>query len=173
MKYGIYNYEEFVQTVLSPPSKIDLIGTAQAGLSGEIGELLEAMIENNDDNVIKELGDVLFYVAVGCLAVDCCFASLSLQDVKEEITIDDMAAVQINVSKFADHVKKVKYQGKLLDKKLQMETLVKIVNGLTKQVCEKHGKITIQQAIDTNVEKLQARYPNGFEVKNSENRVVA
>lgn len=92
------NYKQFVGTLLSEPSsnfeayiarlkdlndqgcKINYLDTAAQGMSAEAGEFEEIVKKIkyqgkpwNEDNIFhlkRELGDVMFYVLAGCIALD-------------------------------------------------------------------------------------------------------
>ena len=104
-------YEEFVDAVTSDSSKdfeslIDRLGdlerkganpqrltTAAVGLSAESGEFLEIVKkmvfqgkpwdEHNRKHLIIELGDVMWYVAQACMALDISFDEVLERNVKK------------------------------------------------------------------------------------------
>ena len=104
-------YEEFVDAVTSDSSKdfeslIDRLGdlerkganpqrlaTAAVGLSAESGEFLEIVKKmvfqgkpwnsDNREHLIIELGDVMWYVAQACMALDISFEEVLERNVKK------------------------------------------------------------------------------------------
>ena len=104
-------YTHFVDTVTSTPSKdfkslIDRLGeldreganierltTAAVGLSAESGEFLEIIKkmvfqgkpwnEDNREHLIIELGDIMWYVAQACMALDISFDDVIRGNVKK------------------------------------------------------------------------------------------
>lgn len=105
----LHEYVEFVRSRLSQPSIENPLDTACFGLAGETGEFIDLVKktkfqgkEFDREKAIKELGDVLFYSAVGAIALD----------------------------------------------------------------------VTLEEVIQGNMDKLTARYPEGFTVQNSEVRKI-
>ena len=104
-------YTHFVDAVTSTPSKdfkslIDRLGeldreganierltTASVGLAAESGEFLEIVKKmvfqgkpwnsDNREHLIKELGDVMWYVAQACMALDISFDDVVRGNVKK------------------------------------------------------------------------------------------
>jgi NTP pyrophosphatase (non-canonical NTP hydrolase) len=77
------DYVAFVKSRLSPASLENPLDTACFGLAGEAGEFIDLVKKVkfqgktlDKQKAVKELGDVMFYVATACVALD-----ISLQDV--------------------------------------------------------------------------------------------
>jgi len=73
----LQDYKNFVNSRLSPESLKDPLGTACYGLSGEVGEfvdhnkkILYQGKQLDRDHLIKELGDIMFYVGTACIALE-------------------------------------------------------------------------------------------------------
>ena len=72
---------------------------------------------------------------------------------------------------FGDLVKKCLFQGKELNKE-NRELMIKELGDVMwylSQGCMALG-VTIEEVLWANIDKLEKRYPNGFEVSRSENR---
>jgi len=89
----LLDYVEFVRARLSKPSLDNPLDTACFGLAGETGEFVDHVKKSkfqgkvlNEEHLIKELGDVLFYSAVAAIALD-----VSLEEVIQ-INIDKLTA---------------------------------------------------------------------------------
>jgi NTP pyrophosphatase (non-canonical NTP hydrolase) len=72
---------------------------------------------------------------------------------------------------FMEIVKKCVFQGKAMDDDAQyhMKRELGDILWYITQACIALG-ITLEDVIDTNIQKLEARYPDGFDVFRSENR---
>jgi NTP pyrophosphatase (non-canonical NTP hydrolase) len=71
------NYVDFVKSRLSPASLDNPLDTACFGLAGEVGEFIDLVKKVkfqgktlDREKAIKELGDVAFYFATACIALD-------------------------------------------------------------------------------------------------------
>ena len=83
------------------------------------------------------------------------------------------AAIGISAEggEFAEIVKKSIFQGKPMDDDAQyhMKRELGDIMWYITQACIALG-ISLEDVIDTNIQKLEARYPDGFEAFRSENR---
>jgi NTP pyrophosphatase (non-canonical NTP hydrolase) len=83
------------------------------------------------------------------------------------------AAIGISAEggEFAEIVKKSIFQGKPMDDDAQyhMKRELGDIMWYITQACIALG-ISLEDVLSTNIEKLEARYPNGFEAFRSENR---
>jgi|TARA_B100000902_G_C26478994_1_gene513862 NTP pyrophosphatase (non-canonical NTP hydrolase) len=83
------------------------------------------------------------------------------------------AAIGISAEggEFAEIVKKSIFQGKPMDDDAQyhMKRELGDILWYVTQACIALG-ISLEDVIDTNIQKLEARYPDGFEAFRSENR---
>lgn len=71
------SYVDFVKSRLSPESQANPLETAVYGLAGETGEFIDLQKKVkfqgkafDREKAIKELGDIMFYVATACIALD-------------------------------------------------------------------------------------------------------
>ena len=83
------------------------------------------------------------------------------------------AAIGISAEggEFAEIVKKCIFQGKPMDDDAQfhMKRELGDIMWYIAQACFALG-ISLEDVLDTNIQKLEARYPDGFEAFRSENR---
>ena len=83
------------------------------------------------------------------------------------------AAIGISAEggEFAEIVKKCIFQGKPMDDEAQyhMKRELGDIMWYIAQACIALG-ISLEDVLDTNIQKLEARYPDGFEAFRSENR---
>ena len=83
------------------------------------------------------------------------------------------AAIGISAEggEFAEIVKKCVFQGKPMDDEAQyhMKRELGDIMWYIAQACIALG-ISLEDVLDTNIQKLEARYPDGFEAFRSENR---
>jgi len=86
------DYVEFVRSRLSPESIKDPLGTACYGLNGEAAEFSEhnkkVLYQGKKldrQHLIKELGDVMFYVGTACIALDVSLTEV-IETNKEKLT---------------------------------------------------------------------------------------
>ena len=180
------NYADFVAKLASPLSTQDFnakFATAALGLSGEIGEIAELVLEGNansnylnDEQVNKlvdELGDIVWYVAFASVHV----VETPFKQLWDEVVSTPRAAsnhskqnrayakdyymlLAISCGSFADSIKKILFHGKPYNPE-QKQKLVQyltdilfIVNEFVNTVCE----VEFEVILKTNVEKLSERY---------------
>jgi len=83
------------------------------------------------------------------------------------------AAIGISAEggEFAEIVKKCIFQGKPMDDEAQyhMKRELGDIMWYIAQACIALG-VSLEDVLDTNIQKLEARYPDGFEAFRSENR---
>lgn len=158
---------------------------AALGLSGEAAELLQLTWEidvTNEDltqepvnDLIKELGDILWYVA---------FAANTLGFELDEHILDrpitessiprEATSIAIEAGAIADAVKKHVFHGHNLDKTVMIWLLGNIIRSVD-YICRETStnisdQITIRTVMEKNIEKLWKRYPKGFSQEDSINR---
>jgi NTP pyrophosphatase (non-canonical NTP hydrolase) len=145
------------------------------GLSGEVGELWEELsgpryhLGLNIDSVIKELGDVLWYTAqlserlgvkLSAIAPECISAT--------SMTIANTPSLIVSVGKINDHIKKHIGQGHELNAGYLMRRLTDALAELMRLA--RSVDVTLSEVFTKNIERLAARYPDGFSVESSVNR---
>lgn len=172
----------------------DQLMCACLGLAGESGEFMEHVLkhEADKDMYIKELGDVLWYIALTANAY-----SVNLSDVvrnysdsihwsqddiflsaleefvvgqkKESMMVSHCAmGISIQCSSICDSVKKAVYH----QHNLMLENLNKSLYEMLTQmiyVCDLL-EISFEEVADANIQKLKKRYPDGFSPELSKER---
>jgi len=149
------------------------------GLCGEVGELADAINCCHDDNIKKESGDVLWYVAN--VASDC---DVTLSEVCKRKTFrkhqsrlywdNDEASVELCVQAgiVAENVKKTirDHAGVLQDKRKQaiVRALRKIVETLAE--IANRNEFTLEECAKENIAKLTSRKERGQLQGDGDNR---
>jgi NTP pyrophosphatase (non-canonical NTP hydrolase) len=147
------------------------------GLCGEAGELCDALsfrpLSGKDytDNVKKELGDIAWYIAHACE----CFgypmddvAKIPEGFVGTGAISENVMAMCASAGKLADIIKKYIAHGHALDTGGVIKHLNEVFLHLI-GVCGQFGW-GIEGIMQLNIDKLKARYPEGFDANRSINR---
>lgn len=124
------------------------------GLAGETSELMEAVSSGERPDVVKEAGDVLWYI-------EAMFIALSLDVDRGYYT--NGKPIFHNVGAVCDIVKKACWHGKGLDYELVTVHLLSALEGLNRFMFESFD-CDMEEIMGTNMAKLKARYPNGFTI---------
>jgi hypothetical protein len=151
------------------------------GLCGEIGELLSALGDGDDDEITKEIGDVLWYVAN--MAAD---AGLTLSEVMGRKTFPNhnsiiyanndhiIDAIILAGGEVAENVKKTLRddEGKICDRrrtkiKKALKIIVRELNNLCWTMCD---SIQLVDCAEINIAKLQSRQARGKLKGDGDNR---
>ena len=136
---------------------------AVIGFHTEVDEYIMARDKFDTINILEELGDMLWYIAI--LHHDCEL------DFTIDHSEDDYKMVCTNdglILDGLDLVKKTMFYGKELDVPL----LIRIfsINYLTiKRLIETNG-YDIATIMSANIQKLQLRYPNRFNLEDADSR---
>jgi NTP pyrophosphatase (non-canonical NTP hydrolase) len=156
------------------------------GLSGESTELDDALNwvhPNWSKEVTKEAGDCCWYVARGCAALgvemgrifeggNYIFACTDAGYKTAEWDAYQFAPALLKVAaKFGEVVKKIYAQGHEVDRQKLVDLLVEYW-VLLEIFAERIG-IPISDILEANIDKLRARFPDGFTVEASVGRVEA
>jgi NTP pyrophosphatase (non-canonical NTP hydrolase) len=151
------------------------------GIGSEAGEVIADAdayaygLPLNRDNVIKELGDICWYIAV---MLDTITRTMSDIDVmrKWEVERRDEAfiarALQIgkHAGSIVEYVKQGFYHGHDLDNPALALKLAQLYGSV--QDCANQLGASIGYVLERNIEKLRKRYPEGFSADASRNRVT-
>ena len=156
------------------------------GLCGETGEVCEAVLNTDDVNkrehVLKELGDVLWYISTTASALGVSLSDVILRSYNtkyidyhfsESLYLMGIAvSIQSYAGKAIDVVKKLTFHGH----ELNPENRNIIVNAISSvfaffnSLCVWYG-FTLEEVMEENISKLSKRYPNGhFESERSIHR---
>ena len=196
MKDPYHNYDDYTEAAYFTSKKYsdikERLYVNSLGLIGELAELKTAfglwyfsggdsptVQQSHKENVVKELGDVLWYLANTCHALNIKFSSITNgprthvlgQNHTRNKNIDlliDIANPQ-QLGEIAETFKKhVGHEGLTTPSEKIIDILTKVFEQAL-QVCQ-HIKTPISFVLRMNVEKLKKRYPNGFNVTDSINK---
>ncbi len=130
------------------------------GISGEVAEVLTAIVNDDRDNCLEELGDIEFYFEGLCQGLGGAIAHTVVD--MATIKTDPFTDVVIQAGNVLDITKKISvYKA---DKKMQLHIEAqRLRHSLDKfyAACE----FTVEQAKEANMAKLATRY-EGFEYSN-------
>lgn len=148
-------YANFVENLFKPlPLRESRIDHALIGIIGEIGEIADDIKkyviycqELNRENLLKELGDLLFYIQ-----------ALENQYDKAELV---NTYIYGTPGTFFEYVKSLNaLSANLTNEELRLDSsimMVRIIMAFARDL-----GYTIEEVIAANVKKLRARYPNGY-----------
>lgn len=150
---------EFIPTVFATLGLVGETAEAVAACRGH----LEGDVEKED--VLKELGDVLWYATA--LAINVRIPPTTLRPTRAGNSVyfgtEAMCqALQDHVGVMADKCKKVGWHDRETspaELRADLSRVVEFLDGLARR----HGT-TLDEIADINVAKLKARWPNGFGV---------
>ena len=142
------------------------LAVAGMGLSGEAGEVLELVWGKNyvdPDKLIKELGDVCWYVAETASAAGLKLSELTIPPASAVGWSHGCVALMIRASLTTDRLKKVVGHAHALDV-AQLSADLPIILGLVRDVARNTGVsgASLEEVFDRNIAKLQTRYKEGF-----------
>jgi NTP pyrophosphatase (non-canonical NTP hydrolase) len=135
------------------------------GLSSEIAEI--AFDQENKLNVHQEIGDGMWYTALGCTAIGIDMEDLDL-DFENDDTLMDLV-VQSGI--IADKIKRTLFYGAELDRDIIIRCFGCIVKSLD-TLAVTYGT-TLETCMEKNIAKLKTRYPEKFTAEAAINRNVA
>lgn len=155
------------------------------GLIGETGELIDGYKKfifhsHPLDNlyVKKEAGDVLWYVSQILRYYKIHLANVfdTFYTMKDELTSGEfqpiLATASLELSKSVGKISELilrKTQGKRLRRKTLINELAGVFVNLFTLII--FCGLTIEEVAEANIEKLKARYPDGFDTEKSINRI--
>jgi NTP pyrophosphatase (non-canonical NTP hydrolase) len=164
---------------LTGTTQLDGLITTALGLCGETRELCREIDVggwHDEDLIIKEFGDCLWYVARGCYAlnidmgavfnfesVDAC-KSTEKQRYQWKLDVHDAAGA------FADTVKKSHAQGHPVDARKLIGLLTYYCSRLSTLLSLFNDAITLGEVMEANIAKLKERFPDGFDSQTSQAR---
>ncbi len=165
------------QLITRETSGDDSYAVLALGLIGEAVEAYEAydlILDVNNrtptitkrTNFLKEMGDVLWYAAriYDCLDQEFQNSHVNVLYTKPKHDL----SLLTKAAAVSEHVKKHLGHGHDIDKHFLIKNINSLV-AITGEMLQSCG-YTLTEAMQTNVEKLRKRYPNGFEVEKSKNR---
>lgn len=164
---NISDYQRCAERTIPPEETSGhLMVNAALGLCGEAAEIGQTVTEGwagtNDDDMLSEAGDLLWYVAQMCRSLGKSIASVPPEPATSRGwgTETTVMVLYRNTGAIADMVKKRVFHERPLDPIVMMESLQTVV-GATAHLLGKRG-MTIEQALDRNEQKLRQRHPDGF-----------
>lgn len=139
------------------------------GLCGEAGEVYTALrMGCTDEELMKELGDVAWYVAACAKKLGSSYAEASaeaslgfscrVKSVQEDE--EEAAALMAEACAFADMVKKAAWHGVEINKQAALNELVRVLRGV--YTLAHSNYMTMEKVLQANHDKLEKRYPAGF-----------
>ena len=131
------------------------------GLAGEAGELLDACEQGTRSEVVKESGDLAWYIANLARVHGFKLTGLYVPECTLSLTIA--------VGQVCDLLKKVHGHGKPYEPETMRRALGQALAALL-ALALRHG-ITFSEFAPANVAKLRARYPEGFSVAAAQAKV--
>jgi NTP pyrophosphatase (non-canonical NTP hydrolase) len=128
------------------------------------------------ENVTREAGDVLWYSSRIMDVLDQPFHQWQERGTVDNFNEPCMKTFQRKFriiessGSVAEHVKKVFGHGHEIDSDLICSAIGDVVRDVAYVLKCLHGKDGIKIAMQTNIEKLKKRYPDGFSIEKSVNR---
>lgn len=150
------------------------------GLSGEAAEVLElidacpAHAPPDTTKLVKELGDVLWYVAETASTCGLALAEIPVPDPHDDLDTDGalrrMAAIRLVIAAggTTDYLKKVVGHGHTLDVAKVTLGLGLVLRGVLDLAVL--AAVPLGDICAANIKKLEGRYANGFRPEDSINR---
>lgn len=154
----LQDYQELaMRTCSCLENKKDMLIHGTVGYVSEIDELLEA-INESEEHTKKELGDCFWMLAEICSSQNILFAQV-LNEAK--------MYSKSNSAKLCEMVQKT-YQGH----EIEYEKIYFALCGNAKELISVVDELgfSVIEILEMNIEKLKARYPEGFESEKSLNR---
>lgn len=167
------------------------------GLIGETGEIVDIVkkwkFQSGDhaelpkDKLIDECGDVLWYCAELATGMDVVLSALyteknfffdDMREINEtaplELTAMRLATMATRPTLFLfDGVQGIEKEVKLIGREWQEAQAQAEIVGIMatiRDILEIHCNVSLEDAMEHNIEKLQKRYPDGFDPERSLHR---
>lgn len=147
---------------LNPPAFQLLHGVM--GICTEVGEVFENQLAENPANMIEEIGDTFWYIAISCDAIS--FNMEDLSDARPEQS--PYEGLVIWSGKIMDSLKRALAYGAEIDEEEVMTMLSHLVANL--KLLASDNDLEIEEILELNIEKLRRRFPHGFTQEQALNR---
>lgn len=154
-------------------TKMHCFANWSMGIVGEIGEFIEA---TNEEDELKEIGDLFWYAAVMASDANLQF-DLVLDEahkkfiIKKREYVRDKVKVLEKSAWYLDEWKKMCCHGHGIDSEKVWFQLSDLISDCMVLVEPKMNfKLYSEDIMEKNIEKLKARYPDGFSTEASLNR---
>ena len=151
--------------------------TFALGLVCESTEILELFLDYQDGapepgSLIKELGDVLWYTAGLCTLFDLSMAQICVPEVDRAMyaPAHEVRVLAVQAGSVSDYLKKVVGHGHDIDPSKLAGGLRLVYHSLT-SLCSSFD-LDLGDVATANIDKLKARYPEGFSSEASINRTA-
>jgi hypothetical protein len=128
---------------------------------GMVTETVEMDCAQDEENYLEEMGDTMWYVAIGC-------NELSVTLDEAEATGDPSKSPVVIAADFLDLMKKAIYYGKQPDPKQQVFLLGSMIASLREDALASGS--TLERVMEQNIAKLGLRYPDKFTAERAINR---
>lgn len=145
-------------------------------MAAEAEEVVEVLLQHpNLEHLKRELGDCAWGVAEACTALDVdmavsillpCEIASWLSSIDTD-TVDCATGMLIHAASMCGIAQKT-FQGHAVDRDMMTQELQRYFLNLV-DICELKG-FEIDDVLTTNIEKLKARYPEGFSTERSLHR---
>jgi NTP pyrophosphatase (non-canonical NTP hydrolase) len=124
---------------------------AALGLVGEVGEFYGELDALDHDDLLREAGDVLWYVVAIEELTQICATRTGQFD-----------SLYVNAARVAEMVKKHTWHGKVLDHAAMGDYLGDLLDVIGSELSVR--ELTLEDAQAATMAKLKKRWPNGFGV---------
>lgn len=128
---------------------------------GLVTESSELRGYTDEKNMVEELGDVMWYVALGCDTLEVTLQEAEEAaggwDVDEFDPIDDIIS---SAGEIVDVLKKSTFYGKPFDARKIVEHLGRIILAVA-EAGDQYGEVFLDEIMATNILKLQKRFSKG------------
>lgn len=139
------------------------------GVATEVNEMYDA-IESNEFidrvNILEECGDAYWYLAIGVNELK--IKGAEYQFVSYATIPEAISALRVHTAQMLDLCKKVLFYGKELNNKVISDLMINTFNSVYALVYVCEGEMS--SVLETNINKLKARYPEKFGLSEAENR---
>ncbi len=164
---SLVEYEKFVYDIMSPASmatRKSQLNTAAIGLFAESGEFLDhikkvlyhgAELEPRKTDMLKELGDIVFYATFSAVVVVKEPLETLLQS-PDDFKINDLDDFLILAEYVGDYAKWTRHSSEKIPPSILPSLLRLIFQCIT--VAAEYLGSTFQEVLEGNVEKLSSRY---------------
>lgn len=167
---NLREYQEQASRTARKDEQSAMLKNGALGLVGEVGELADpvkkARYHGHDmdrDKMVRELGDVLWYVSYMCSALSVPLQSLHPVSIRAVQTSLDAEVLRLAcvVGRVVDCIDRPRSLTMMIYLKDLMFGLFRVAEALG---------VTMSDVAEVNIKKLQARYPDGFSEERSKNR---
>jgi hypothetical protein len=138
------------------------------GMTSELSELQGALDKDDPINLVEELGDLMWYVAITCDSLGLQLHEMvpAGQLIDPDLTTEEVVRTYLiwNLAELTDQVKKQVYYRKPFDFDEAARHLQSIVAAVDTLLPD---DANMRIALHRNIDKLKARYPEGFTSANA------